>query len=53
MYPLIRKIIKHIDKISEYTASMEQSVFLADTLNSILRERIGKFLGNLSKIIYF
>ena len=30
-YILIKKIIKHIDKINEYVANMEQAVFLADT----------------------
>ena len=28
---LIKKIIKHIDKIDEYACNVEQSVFLADT----------------------
>ena len=28
---LIKKIIKHIDKIDEYTGNVEQSVFLTDT----------------------
>ena len=30
-YIIIEKVIKHIDKINEYSINMEQSTFLADT----------------------
>ena len=30
-YVVVKKIIKHIDKINEYIINIEQSVFLADT----------------------
>jgi uncharacterized protein with HEPN domain len=52
-YILIKKIIKHIDKINEYAADMEQSVFLSDTkiveacVFNLLQ--IGELTGNMCK----
>ena len=52
-YIIIKKVIKYIDKINEYTANMNQSAFLADSkvveacVFNLLQ--IGELIGKIDK----